>query len=562
MTANMLDRVSLDVFYTPADHTGFRLDDPITGKLNADEARLAASTGEAWHPITDDVVNISIKRGSTPNKLATSPDIGTLTVTFVDRPSSDIRPSTPIRVTADGKRLFTGQVLDIRESDTRKKDASGPVTVVTVTAVDRVADIANTMRFGAYQTPAEDTPWATFETAAQRFERYLAPHGWSWNGPAHLHSGWDNIGIWNLGTSQGSVITIPATPERPSHVAYTLFEEPQGSGFSVSATFGGLPPATEVTVALWAWNSGTDALGSLTVEGVQLPADGSPVRITKTLTTTSGGLLSVSLVPSGFTPSMATAFSFTGLTITSGPNAPVEIQNIVYESNLANHLDLTANTTKGSWWVDATNVIQVRVGPEIPASSPPIFTDGTIPEAEEIIYDSPTLYDAPTFYDGGGVGDLSYIDLDLAFDTARAVNTLTFANHGRIFDDDTGSYVADDIVFLAGTEPTSIATYGARAETLDTAFPITAPALDGLTAALPDLVARAYLDEASTPTKSPRFMRIRNAPDLQTPDLDVRALLGVLRAGQVWTCTITGITHTITRHHWHTDYTLIPKQEN
>lgn len=553
--ASMLSRVTVEAFYAPADQPGrFQLDSTILGHV----ARpLADSSGEAWTSLTDDIRSLSITRGTAPEKLTASPDVGTATITLVNVTAHDIRPATPIRITGDGSRLFTGQVFDIRDTEIRKGSAKTPYTITTITATDRVADIANTMRYGAYLTPPDEMPWYGFETAAERFTRYLRSTGWQWNGPETLVSTWASLTNFSIGTSQGSLTHHKPTTTAPAILNYHMFTDPQGSGFELRGVFASLPASTPLTVTAWARSTGADPVPD--INNIPLDASGGWTLLTlHDQITSPAGILTITLHPTRTGENSIVEVA--GVTLHRGCPS-VEVQNIVYESSLANHLDLTANTTKGAWWVDKYNVIQVRTCSHTPANDRPYFTDGTIPPIDAIKYNAPISYTAPVPYIGGRPATASYVDLELSYDTANIVNDLTFANHGRAWDEESAAYVADDKCLDAGTNPTSVITYGSRSETLDTAFPVTTPALEGILTALPAQIGEQYLQESALPARAPRYMRIYHDPNRDPlPALDLREGFDLTRLGRTYTCTITGIKHDITPDHWHTDYHVIPKK--
>lgn len=572
---NMLERISVEALLPPPTAPGFWLDADALG-----EGTLG-NIAEGWTPITDEVRDISIKRGSPPDKLTTSPDVGTLTLTLVDPPITPWRPSTPIRVTGDGNLLFTGSILDIRETEHRPSPGGTARNIVTITAVDRVRDLANTMRYGAYQSAPEEYPWLQFETAAQRFVRYLRPTGYPWQGadPAEIYgSGW--AGVYNYKGSGGydentppseagpttRLITYEPGSLNPRRTRFSLAQEGRGIQLGLYQ-YDRAPAAGDYIASLWIRpfrstegdepprlrlvEHAASVAGTIRSESPLPPLQldrWQQVDIPFTFTGSSAlGALFLTNDEEYMAPTTPAAavdqagFEVAGLVFTRGSEpSGLPVQNIVYESTLTNHLDLTANTTNGAWWIDVHNVIQTRTRPTFETAAPVL-----------------------TLTDGTGPGEASYVDLDLSYDTAGIVNDLTFDNHGRAFDEEQRSWLADDVKIRGGTDPTSIATYGPRSEELPTALPVTQPTPHILAEHAPRILAQDYLATASRPHRAPRYVRIWHDPNRPPlPGLDVRDETALTRAGMTWPATITGLSHQINRHHWHTDLTLIPRKED
>lgn len=570
MTLPMLERVTLEALITPADAPGFRLDHD---RLN--QGRLS-DTEPSWTPITATVRDLSITRGGRPDKVTARPEVGTAQIVFVDLPDTPLRPSTPIRITAAGERLFTGHVLDLKQTEHRRRPDSTPRRLLTVVAVDLVDHLANTMRYGAYESAPEGFPWLTFETAAERFSRYLRPLGLPYEGPT-LAPDAGSVGDWQTTWGKtldtGDPVPGDATSTRP---ALARFEFTAGQTYNASSTHGPSAPAgvmpQRFPVSSVPVPEGThvlsmllkvtpDAAGNvpqLRLVGGALSGIG-PYSIDELLPELRPGRWEYVSLPFSWPEgirsnrylAVTNAQTYTapggggaviegmGAFITRGTEgAGLPVQNIVYESTLTNHLDLTANTTGGAWWIDAHNVIHYR--PE------PFGRD---------------LDPAVTFTDGTGPGDASYVGLDLSFDTAGMVNDLSFENHGRAWDDEERAWRADDRTIDAGDDPTSIATYGRRAESLDTAVPITAPRADVLADVAPELLAREYLTpDRVTPSMAPRALRIWHNPAAPAlPTLDVFDPVAVTYQGTTWPLTVAGIEHSIDSDHWHTDLTLIER---
>lgn len=570
MSRPMLERISVEILDLPPSG-GFRLD---SSPLNTGPPLTSISS--EWTSITAEVRNIDIKRGSSREGLSVSSSVGTASIVLVEPPPRPLRPSTPIRITADGQRIFTGNVLDVIDTIDRSS-LETPVTFTTVTAVDLVHTAANIDRFGAYQTPADETPWKGFETARERYERLLAPTGLEYRlgGEERFLGDWFTPAGLNYGIAVGSTERLAALPptvgsitepgtfggtfnpnvfyrgeglpagsifvrtqlDAPGWVTLDFWIEPfSGSHPDPVPPSESYPPETWRIVVL---KQNTMIAES---ERFHLPRD-TWTRVTKSLYVNTTGVIEVHiangehpyrLLASPITPS---GYRLTGVSVTNDEyGSGLEIQNVVYESTLANHLDLVAATTHGAWWIDSYNVLQARTASPPPTAGTPIsLTDGSKP------------------------GSLSYVDISLSSDTAGTVNTVRFSNHGRIRDSETNRWVAHDITIPGGSNPTAIATFGPRSSEIDTALPITPPILPMFSPA-PRLLAERYLEHSANPRRSPRTVTIWHGPiETPFPSMDLRDPLDITHAGITYKTTITMLTHTITRHSWHTTADLIER---
>jgi hypothetical protein len=128
--------------------------------------------------------------------------------------------------------------------------------------------------------------------------------------------------------------------------------------------------------------------------------------------------------------------------------ADLVLQDVVYESSLANHFDLASNSVGGSWWVDEYNVTQFA------ASLPE--TDPLVARFSDVHEDIPIAGAAP---------HVCYTDIQVGYDTTNVVNDLTVVNHGR--DAVTGD--AADVTYGV-QDITSSANWGPRQATIDTSL--------------------------------------------------------------------------------------------
>jgi hypothetical protein len=222
------------------------------------------------------------------------------------------------------------------------------------------------------------------------------------------------------------------------------------------------------------------------------------------------------------------------LRFTEGP--PWLLTTTVYESTLANHLDVACASVRARWWAGADGTL--RFARPAPAAEPVAhFTDDTTahPDAEP------------------------YHSVAEGTSTASIVNQLAMTNHGVQWDTTPGAggWLANDVE-TTHTDVTSVATWRPRAAAIDTSIHDAGPYADH-----PGEVARAYLTDTAGATASPPWLRYeatRN-PGL-VAQLDLNALIAVTRAGVTHACRITAIAHTVTPTAWHVTYDLTPHERN
>lgn len=118
---------------------------------------------------------------------------------------------------------------------------------------------------------------------------------------------------------------------------------------------------------------------------------------------------------------------------------PVRLRETVYESNLANHLDLACNSVGASWFVAKDGVTRFR----LPGSTLPlrgVFTDDDTPDA------------------------LHYVDIAAARDTRGMFNRLDVTNYGVTDESGERREENDELVV---TSSASITRYGTRSARLE-----------------------------------------------------------------------------------------------
>lgn len=110
-----------------------------------------ATSGTEWLNVLGETHEIKVRRGGKLDGIATDIEAGALTATVLDPsvdPSSSpyIKPGTPIRLMHGTEPVFTGELRQI------KVTYHGGQPRVFLSATDRVRDLVNTMRYGAYTT--------------------------------------------------------------------------------------------------------------------------------------------------------------------------------------------------------------------------------------------------------------------------------------------------------------------------------------------------------------------------------------------------------------------------
>jgi len=582
--ADLLDRLTLEVLVPPADTEAFLLDE---SELNTATLGTRAAALE-WVPILNRATGVATRRGASQDSATASIDVGTLSITLLGEVAADlrIRPSTPIRLrdTTAGVTLFTGEVADL--STTHERDLSGGTATTrsrtTIAAVDVVQRVANTMRYGAVVGDTGDDTPRTYETFEQRIDRLLGRTGLPYevapNEPVEVKHPPTRItlgaptfeaisGAPDLWTPSGptvdlSVGTMHWGPESEL-VGYTagcrLLDGTHHPGESyVSRPLHNLFPGATYTLTVHNLSGGTGpvALGVVGIGYDVRTAATGPASYTFVATHTTHEVFigpgNTRTIPGDWpdimpdlpwTPDMDPvtdpapglpymSVSLSELRMPRGQDWM--LQNIVYESSLANHLDVATNTVRGYWWADRDGVIRAMREPGW-AEPVAIFTDAT----------------------AGRPNAVSYVDIRNSFDTARIVNDVRLNNHGRTLDE-TGNAVAHDVTISARDE-TSVATNGARAG--EVAVSIYDPANAGsIYFGAGKALARSYVKAYARAGETVSSVRVRTTPaaDLLA-GLDIYDAVTVEHAGRVWECRIAAIEHELTPEDWHTNLYLIER---
>lgn len=195
---------------------------------------------------------------------------------------------------------------------------------------------------------------------------------------------------------------------------------------------------------------------------------------------------------------------------------PVRLRETVYESNLANHFDLAANSVGATWYVGKDGVTRFRLpGTALPVSA--VFTDQTVP------------------------GALHYIDVNAAYDTKGMVNRLDVTNYG--VDDERENEENDELVV---TSPASIDAYGVRSARLETNLWGEPPYDESLNARLAGLLEAA--DEPRLFIAGLRWNAQENVAAANALDVGQRILVSFNGTDQ--DSQIISIQHDITPRRW------------
>jgi len=210
-------------------------------------------------------------------------------------------------------------------------------------------------------------------------------------------------------------------------------------------------------------------------------------------------------------------------------------QSIVYESTLVNHLDLAVNTVRGRWWVDRHGVTRFARG------------------------DGPTDEPVLTFSDQPDPGAVSYVAVEASEDTARVVNDVVLENHGRAFDEGTGSWVAENTRFSA-RDATSVATVGPRQAEVPTSI-YSPPFADLALYGAGEDLARSYVAAYADVEHRISRIRVHVTPDLaeDLAALDVYTAVDATYQDATTEALVVNISHQITQTNWHTELHLIER---
>lgn len=201
---------------------------------------------------------------------------------------------------------------------------------------------------------------------------------------------------------------------------------------------------------------------------------------------------------------------------------PQRLRETVYESNLANHLDLACNSVGASWYVGTDGNTRFRLpGSTLPVTA--IFSDET------------------------GDDFLHYIDVSADYDTRSQVNRLDVTNYG--VDAERVNEENDELVVVSQT---SIDEYGVLSERLETNLWDESPYDESLTNRLAEI-----LDARDQPELLVSQVKWNAQEDLaMTSVLDVGQRVLVRFNGTEQDSQIVAIQHDITPTRWLITYDL------
>lgn len=210
---------------------------------------------------------------------------------------------------------------------------------------------------------------------------------------------------------------------------------------------------------------------------------------------------------------------------------------IVWETNLAKHLDAAVSSVLGSWTVNRNGEVAIRTTrPRIPTVR---FTDAAT--------------SAPA------AGIWSYTSVQVAWSAADAIAQITLKNHSAKWDSEQSEWRADDTEITV-SDPTAATVWGGAAIQVD----VTLPATDL------ESVARRYL-AAVRPDPMPSALTVQAAhtsgPATRAIHMSTAATFDPMTAarveyrGEETNVLITQVTHLITPYNWKTQLQLTNNQE-
>ncbi|TPG09396.1 hypothetical protein EAH85_03800 [Curtobacterium flaccumfaciens] len=212
----------------------------------------------------------------------------------------------------------------------------------------------------------------------------------------------------------------------------------------------------------------------------------------------------------------AISLTWYGFTLTQiGDKKGYTLADTAMQSDLATHLDIACNTVNGRWWVNKA---------------------GTTVVSRQLLLNTPlaTLAD-------DNAGDVSYTDIQRAYDTRNVVNVLRVNNHGR--DAATGN--AADLT-TSFTSDSSMRRWGARASDIEMSMYVGG-------AHAPDLTMRAQeiMGQLSRPryTVSSVTFNVQSNPGVLEL-LELRAPIRVRYEDMDLTGRVLSMNHQITPTRW------------
>jgi hypothetical protein len=255
----MSTTVEIGVFLTTADAPYFRLNDPVKGKLNNTQYRLA---GPIFYDITDKVTNVGVKRGKNRQLERYSAGQANVSLNNEDRifdPLNEdsvlfgnIIPRRQIRIRSGGFDQFVGLVEDWNFD----YDVSGRSTAQIV------ASDGFTLLAQQTLTPGTATPQST----GDRVEAVLSMPSVAWPlGNRIIDEGLNSLGA-DIFEASDNVLTYLQQVENSEQGQFFINRE----GY-VRFVNGGVTPTTDVTPALFSdAGNGVAYTGAVVSYGTEL----------------------------------------------------------------------------------------------------------------------------------------------------------------------------------------------------------------------------------------------------------------------------------------------------
>lgn len=527
----------------------------VGGSHVGDPISLATDT-VTWLPYLSNAYNITTRRGGTNDSLLTSPEVGTLTASFVDRHGAagmgndlNIKPNVPVRLMLDGEPIFTGTGSDVVTSEAKNGD-----TYVTFVNVDSVASLANTKRYGAI-APGDSELWPA------RIRRLATSARVPFNlpddpSPTFFGLQPSNWTVW--GTKPANIVTYSPPIDR--------FDSP---GY-IGAMFWMLDRATTNTYSQPAYSFGPQTLLTGLTPGVKYHVE---MKAKNQAPHANPGedvphIYALSVVGKGWGPLVdfdpnpdvprewhTLEYDFTATSATHtlrlgcaqnivnsrwpetiwwqppqiGPHSEhvyYRLASTVHESSLKAHLDLACASVGAVWWPSVEGPIEFS--DELPQESVLTFTDD-------------------------GSGDVDYSDVVIAWDTKAVVNDLALTNRRM----DLATRNAADVT-VGYSDDVSSALWGQQSASIDVNLNTDGENLSHL-----NRRAAEMLTTMANPRRTPRSVTFRtNDARAARLALELYRLVTVRRRGEDFRCRVIGISDVFPSRpdKWRTTLTLREEQ--
>jgi hypothetical protein len=527
------------------------------GKLNIDTLGPGSSALQ-WVSYLAKGTRLNSVRGGKRSGVTNTMEVGTLSIvlreTGISVDDGNLIPNTPIRFIAAGSSapFFTGTISDIDYAYEYDKGNNVIVKFTTISAVDAVQSLANTVRYGAL-SPSGNESWE--DRMNRLFSSALVPVSIpAVAGPATKYTlppsldGWSNYGATPAGVVQqalrsDTVFLFYGNPTKAlvrensaaaDQVLYdgtvgiqrTLTGLTVGKLYRIDATAG--YAGSENPLAQHVPNRyklGVIGVGSGTVGfGFAERSTPYPLETYYFVATASSHQIAVLL---GETVILEGGVEGESLFVSSLKVQEIQslstyvLQDVVYESSLLNHFDLACMSANAFWWVDRSGVTQFSSA----------LAGGS---------------SVATFTDARSAGRLEYVSMFATFDTRSTVNDLELTNHGAMDDPEKpGNIIANDLTENF-KDDTSIATWGPRTASADVSL------YEGGSQA--GAVARRAA-ELTLGTSNPArtVTRIRwNAQEnpALVASLEIYSLIDVIFQGSTQQSRIVNIRHDVTPSRW------------